>query len=288
MKKLIFCVGIFLVSTGLALAQHSSDISRQVTSQMLNHTRSTDAPKEAVFSIKLQIRTHFTNTSPQTDYLSYTSCSAVKIDNHWLLASLACRDTTPVTTLHDIHGNLISQTVQEHRISGIKVGSAAIDKEDIFIDENSQLILIRANEANTSLLDELADSESVADLLITNDPRTILDTLKQTYLNRQRQIVGGRRVVEVAIQQYDIGTKCYWVKRSIFDGKAGDPLFVSLEGFPGVKFLAGLNSAPISWGEIQTGQEYRALDSQAYAFIRNTVSTHDAAAWQRIAKHVNS
>ncbi len=268
-------------------------VSQAVEQQAAQAQASAKKPHDAaVFDMVLRVHSKFSQQlQGDNEHVYDKPCSAVLIDQHWLLASLSCRGVGDTASAYDHHGEIsMTKKVAYRNIEKASIRASWMNSRDdiwprdIFVDESSQLMLLYLDKTNTQLMDEVNDNGTVvAPLLISNNPAVITNrTIENAYINRERCIEPGRCSDAVDIKEYCTRSGCYKIGFEMVDGDAGDPLFVVSKRAPGNEYLVGFNNAEIIGSNTQSGKTYKALNRTGWAFIQKTISPRDNAAWKRI------
>ena len=248
----------------------------------------------AVFDMVLRVHSKFAQQLQGDQERVYDKpCSAVLIDQHWLLASLSCRGVGETASAYDHNGeNSLTKKVAYRNIEKASIRAHWMNSRDdiwprdIFVDESSQLMLLYLDKTNTKLMEEINDNGTVvASLLISDNPSNITNsTIKNAYINRERCVGPGRCSDAVDVGRYCTKSGCYKIGFEMVDGDAGDPLFVVSKKAPHNEYLVGFNNAEIIGSDAQSGKTYKALNKTGWDFIQKIISKKDDSAWKRISQ----
>ena len=292
MKKILLALGLLSLMAPLCVAQQNQNLQQKLNQKLdvalSSIPRSYGAHENAVFEITLELRTRFETQVQENDNQTVKSCTAVKIDGNWLVASLTCRGTTPTATAYTRDGNSYPKNVKYRHIEGARLGRAKIPASDIFVNEQAKLILIRAQRSNHKLAKALDKKGTVvANLLIAKQPQKLLSSIQEAYINRDKACpMFGRCTPSVTIEKYCTENKCYRIEWKLIEGKSGDPLFLTSKNQGPAEFLAGLNIAETDSREVYSSSDYKVFGQDAYNFFQQTIGSNDADAWQRITKYM--
>ena len=270
-------------------------VSQALELQVANAQTSAKKPHDAaVFDMELRVHSKFEKQLQGDNERIYDKpCSAVLIDQHWLLASLSCRGVGEYASAYDHYGNVaMTKKVAYRKIEKASIRAHYMNSRDdiwardIFTDEGSQLILLYLDPTNTSLMDEINDNGTViASMLIPDNPSSVTnDAIDNAYINRERWCEAGRCSDAVDVAEYCTNNGCYKIGLELVDGDAGDPLFVVSKQNSDNEYLIAFNNAEIIGSDTQSGKTYKALNKSSLNFIKKIVSQKDKAAWNRIAQ----
>lgn len=242
---------------------------------------------DAVFDMVLTVKSKLqTNNYAET---FSKPCSAVLIDQNWLLASLYCRGVGPTASFYDHHGEISagSKYVEYRKILKAAIRAKAshardvIWPRDIFIDESANIILLRIDNTNLDLVDEVnTNGRKPASLLIPNEPSLVAKYAYEGYINRERFCNFGR--CSDAVDVKCNGTACHQTGWELINGDAGDPLFVVSSRDKKSEFLFGFNTAEIIGHDPQSGSTYSTFTRPVYNRMLKIIRAHDPAAADRI------
>ena len=288
-------------TVGFSQQKTDSETLRKNVKKLVT-TGSKDAHNKSVFDMEVQVKSKWAEPAGDYDGISITNkpCSAVRIDRNWLMASLTCRGIGEYADWYDHnavkHEN--GKKVEYRQILSATIRSSAlhvpdkIEAKNIFVDEQSKIILMQIDPSNTKLVNEVASNEGViAYLLIAKHPDFLQQTVKETYINRENFCLPGRCSARVRIDEYCSDSKCYRVHWEFINGDAGDPLIIVSDKVKGAEFLAGFNNAKISGihGDVpESGTHYTAFDEVTQQAIKNIIKDKDPAAWERILKRTKN
>lgn len=240
---------------------------------------------DAVFDMVLTVESKFvTNAEP---YTFDKPCSAVLIDKNWMIASLYCRGVGEIASAYDHHGEISYRKKVEYR----KIIKAAVRAKathardviwprDIFVNEKAKVILLRLDQTNRDLMDEVnTNGGKVASLLIPNNPQLVAQYAHEGYINREHCLPGR---CSDAVGLNCTGKDCFETDWEMIDGDAGDPLFVVSSRDKKSEYLFGFNNAEIVGSNSQSGSTYTTFTQPVYREILNTIRKIDPAAVERI------
>lgn len=215
-------------------------------------------------------------------------CSAVRIDQNWLMASLTCRGVGQYATAFDHNGDAYEKEIAYRNIKKAAIRSRASHQRDtiwpsnIEVDEQAQTILLRLNLSNKDMADEVSEV-GIAPLLIAKNPHAVKDTMKKAYINRERYKNVGRCSDCVGIERYCSANQCFETEWELIRGDAGDPLFVS-NNFR--EFLAGFNKAEIQGNDPQASDYYKAFTPVTKKALQRILGERDPQALKRIEQRM--
>ena len=270
------------------------NIGKQVGAQVqqtIKKLESTDAHNRAVLDMTLRVHSRFTYQAQPGEQIYDKPCSAVLIDKNWLLASLSCRGVGEFAPATDRYNEYMGEKEVEYRhIEKASVyakyfnATDIIPLKDIFVDENTELILLRVDRTNKKLAEEVdANGQVIANLLIPKNPNNVKLVAKQTYTNSRGFAHLGRSSSKIEIDNYNARTHLY---TTTDDAYAGDALFVVSTKNPRAEYVVGFNNAIIDGGQPQTGNTFKALIKASLDAIKNIVQPRDPNAWERILSRV--
>lgn len=250
---------------------------------------SKDAHLKSVVRVEMKVASKFYNQVHEGENVYKKRCAAVRIHPNWLVASLTCRGTDKKvdSLLHD--GTVISKEVEYRNITEVKIDGIKLDKGNTFIDEKSKLILFRVDNKNEKLINKLAKIGNIFPvLLVAEHPKAIVKAVEDAYINLENFCLPGRDCDRVGIDSYCLENKCFKTEWELFDGDAGDPLFILTKKFGTAEFLAGLNIAEINGSDKGSGRYYKVFDEDSLAFLEKIIGTNDRSAWKRISGYIVS
>lgn len=267
---------------------------------LASHSR--DAHDDAVFNTTVYVESKWAYPAAGSDGINRLKkpCSAVRIDENWLMASLTCRGIGKMADWYDHNGEKWKdgKEVEYRKILSIDINASAlnasdtIEAKDIFVDEGAEIILMRIDPTNEDLVDEIeSNGGKIANLLIPVNPKAVKDAMEDAYINRERVCQPGRCSDAVSINSYCTGNKCYYVGWELIDGDAGDPLIIISKKIKNAEFLAGFNNAKIGGihgDAAESGRYYKAFDEQTKQAIKRIINTRDKNAWSRIATRIRT
>lgn len=265
-------------------------------------TKSRGAHDDAVFNTTVRVESKWLYPVGSSDGVHTVKkpCSAVRIDENWLMASLTCRGIGKMADWYDHNGEKWEdgKEIDYRKILSIDINAAAlhfsdtIEAKDIFVDEEAEIILMRIDKENEDLVDEIeSNNGTLANLLIPAQPQAVSKAMQEAYINRERVCQPGRCSDAVGIDAYCVSNKCYKVEWEMIDGDAGDPLFIVSKKLKGAEFLAGFNNAKITGihgNSPKSGRYYKAFDEKTKKAIEEIVGSRDKGAWARIQPRIKA
>ena len=313
MKKLLAVLVVTAVCVPVSFGQLSKvtpaavkakiEKARAKAENSVLSVRSADAHNKTVFDMELTVKSTWANPlNESSETHTYTKpCSAVRIDDNWLMASLTCRGMGEMATAYDHNGDAYEKEVKSRQIVKAAIRKNYMNSRDtiwardIKVDEAAQIILIHLDSTNKDLQDELADGDGkMANLFIAKDPYKLNKVAKEAFINRERLCQPGRCSSSTSVLAFCAKDKCYQVDGSFsISGDAGDPLFfISKEnkakGISSAEFLVGFNNATIDGEDAQSGDYYRVFDSTTLNALAKHIKPVDPKGYQRIMHFVRS
>ncbi len=297
MKHLFKLTAVLAAIMGSVTLQAETNANNQLATRVqaaaaqANLTAQQNLHDDAVVDMVLTVESKWAkplNADSAKPMVKDKPCSAVRIDQNWLMASLTCRGVGEYATAFDHNGQSYTKKLEYRRIKKAAIRSKAFHQRDIIlpanieVDEEAQIILLRLNLRNQDMAEEVSGVR-VAPLLIAKNPHAVKDTLKDAYINRERYMNAGRCSDCVGINRYCSANQCFETEWEMIRGDAGDPLFVSNKFR---EFLAGFNNAEIQGNDPQASDYYKAFTPATKQALQRILGKRDPKALKRVEQRM--
>ena len=294
-EKLMYAVFILGFGVSFLHATENKLLEKRVERAVTKATTQVKPDLHDTAVVDMILKMEYAWKHPLNDYSSTPKtnnkpCSAVRIDQNWLMASLKCRGVGDFATAFDHNGEPYIKEVKYRKVLHAKIRSKArhlrdtIPQRNIFVNEDAQIILLRLDLSNKDLKEEVADVK-VAPLLISQNPNTIIQRLYKAFINRERYMQVGRCSSCVGVEKYCSDTQCYQTKGEWILGDSSDPLFFVKQN---QEFLVGFNNADIEGEDPLSSNLYRAFSSVTQEALSSILREQDPAALKRIQSKMKS
>ena len=202
------------------------------------------------------------------------SCTAVRIAEQYLLASMACMglEKTVWRWVDEPEGPAIRElNVVSREVVSVVVEPAhfMIPQESIYTDRDSRVILIRWEKHNTPMVEQIG-SLPIANLFIPQHPQELKNIFPQPlvnhryYFGREGRMVHAAKISEVNLPEGVFVVNWKWV-----DAQTGDPVFGVTQDQQ--EFLIGFNVTEPDIQAPRSGNRFAFFSAGTVKFLRRSM-----------------
>ena len=202
------------------------------------------------------------------------SCTAVRIAEQYLLASMACMglEKTVWRWVDEPEGPAIRElNVVSREVMSVVVEPAhfTIPQESIYTNRDARVILIRWEKHNTPMVEQVGPLP-IANLFIPQHPQELKNIFPQPLVNHRHYFGQEGRMVHAAIMsEVNLPEGVFVVNWKWVDAQTGDPVFGVTQDQQ--EFLIGFNvTEPDSQGP-RSGNRFAFFSAGTVEFLRRSM-----------------
>lgn len=267
-------------STQAALDEALQKAQLKIQHSALSH-------EQGVLPIKITVYAYLQEGAANLDSL-VKQCPVVRISSHYLLGSMACVGLSNYGTIYHYVGAgnppIRSYPKVTRYITSADINGVIVPAEDITLDKQAKLFLVRINPANDQLK-QAVENKPAVNLFVPKDPQHLKTAFSQTILNRDEcWHLGGRECANVEVVNVCNETGCFRLKRKVVRGDSGDPVFGLSQNTANEEFLLGFNVTDVKIDERQPGSKYHFFSQDTVKFLKDTIAEVSPADWEQIKR----